>query len=117
PETASATNGVSLTRQPDGSVLASGPNPALTTYTITAVSPLRGITGVRLDALLDPSLPKTGPGRDAYGHFRIPGLQVEIAPASQRTSALPSIALAPAASVSEGAQQLRFKTMKVDDFA
>ena len=117
PETASATNGVKLTRQPDGSVLASGPNPALTTYTITAVSPLRGITGVRLDALVDPSLPKTGPGRDAYGHFRITGLQVEIAPASQRSSALPAIALAPATSLSAGAQALRFKTMKVDDFA
>ena len=117
PETASATNGVKLTRQPDGSVLASGPNPALTTYTITAVSPLRGITGVRLDALVDPSLPKTGPGRDAYGHFRITGLQVEIAPASQSSSALPAIALAPATSLSAGAQALRFKTMKVDDFA
>ena len=90
PETVSATNGVTLTPQPDGSVLASGPNPALTTYTVTAVTPLRGVTGVRLEALLDQSLPKTGPGRDAYGHFRITGLQVEIAPAD------PSLGPAPA---------------------
>ncbi len=106
-----------LTRQPDGSVLASGPNPALTTYTITAVSPLRGITGVRIDALVDPSLPKTGPGRDAYGHFRITGLQVEIAPASQSQLRPSRDRSAPAASLSAGAQALRFKTMKVDDFA
>ena len=76
PETVSATNGVTLTPQSDGSLLASGPNPALTTYTVTAVTPLRGVTGVRLEALLDQSLPKSGPGRDPYGHFRITGLQV-----------------------------------------
>ena len=30
-----------------------------------------GVTGLRLEALLDPSLPKQGPGRDPYGHFRV----------------------------------------------
>ena len=115
PETVAATNGVTLTPQPDGSVLASGPNPALTTYTVTAVTPLRGITGVRLEALLDQSLPKSGPGRDPYGHFRITGLQAEIAPADPlgrrrrgRTGTVRPVA---------GPQPLRFKTMKVDDFA
>jgi hypothetical protein len=91
-----------LTARPDGSVLASGPNPSLTTYTITAVTPVQGITGIRLEALLDPSLPKTGPGRDAYGHFRITGLQADIDPLS---------------GPSRSTQKLRFKTMKVDDFA
>ena len=103
PATASATNGVTLTPQSDGSLLASGANPALTTYTVTAVTPLRGVTGVRLEALLDESLPKTGPGRDPYGHFRITGLQVVVEPAEP--------------SPSPGPQPLRFTTMKVDDFA
>ena len=34
-----------------------------------------GITGLRLEALLDPSLPKQGPGRDPYGHFRVTSLR------------------------------------------
>jgi mono/diheme cytochrome c family protein len=74
---ARATNGVVLTRQPDGSMLASGDNPSLTTYTVTVETPMTGISGIRLEALPDPSLPKGGPGRDAYGHFRITGLRIE----------------------------------------
>jgi hypothetical protein len=120
PDRVSATNGVTLTTGPDGSVLASGPNPSLTTYTISAVTPRSAsapsatarprrrigeggaITGLRLEALLDPSLPKSGPGRDAYGHFRVTGVQVDVAPATgaaARTERLP------------------LRTMKVDDAA
>ncbi len=75
-----ATGGVVLTPLGDGSVRASGPNPAMTSYTFTSETSLQGITGLRLDALPDPSLPKGGPGRDGYGHFRVTGLHVEIAP-------------------------------------
>jgi Protein of unknown function (DUF1553)/Protein of unknown function (DUF1549)/Planctomycete cytochrome C len=142
PQTVSATNDVVLTARPDGSVLASGPNPSLTTYTVTAVTPVQGITGIRLEALLDPSLPKSGPGRDAYGHFRITGLQVEVAPVRQaqgqpvrqaqgqpvrQAQGQPvrqaqgepvRQAQGTAAGASTGApQKLHFKTMKVDDFA
>ena len=58
--------GASLTRLPDGSILAGGPNPPVDTYTIEATSGLSGITGLRLEALTDPSLPNHGPGR--YPH-------------------------------------------------
>jgi hypothetical protein len=75
---ATATNGVALTVLPDGSVLASGPNPKLTSYTVRAATTLQGMTGIRLEALPDPSLPKGGPGRDGYGHFRVTGLHVGI---------------------------------------
>ena len=61
-------------------MLASGPNPQLTTYTVEARTPATGVTGLRLEALLDPSLPKQGPGRDPYGHFRVTSLQVFAAP-------------------------------------
>ena len=81
PDAASATNGVVLKVLPDGSVLASGENPKLTSYTLTGTTTLQGITGVRLEALPDPSLPKGGPGRDGYGHFRVTGIEVGIAPA------------------------------------
>ena len=80
--TAEASNGVTLKVLPDGSVRASGPNPALTSYTVTGTTQLAGITAVRLEALPDPSLPRGGPGRDAYGHFRITGLRLAAVPAT-----------------------------------
>ena len=80
PRDATATNGVRLATQPDGSILASGPNAELTTYTATFETTGEGLTGLRLEAMPDPSLPRGGPGRDAYGHFRVTGLSVSIAP-------------------------------------
>ena len=102
PHDAAATNGVALKVFPDGSMLASGPNPALTTYTVTADTTLQGITGLRLEALPDPSLPRGGPGRDGYGHFRVTGIQVDIAPATGRP---------------DQRQTVSFRTIKVDDSA
>jgi mono/diheme cytochrome c family protein len=96
---AAATNGVVLNRQPDGSVLASGENPSLTTYALTVELPATGITGFRLDALPDPSLPKGGPGRDAYGHFRITGIRID------------------SAADGNGGAAIRLTAMKVDDSA
>ncbi|MFI5076702.1 MAG: hypothetical protein ACHQRO_05135 [Vicinamibacteria bacterium] len=61
-------------------MLASGPNAELTTYSATFETKAEGLTGLRLEALPDPSLPRGGPGRDAYGHFRVTGLAVSIAP-------------------------------------
>jgi hypothetical protein len=55
--------GATLTRLPDRSVLAGGLNPDVDTYTIEAVSTIAAITGLRLEALPDPSLPQFGPGR------------------------------------------------------
>jgi mono/diheme cytochrome c family protein len=86
PQTVSATNGVVLSAMPDGSVLASGPNPKLTSYTLTATTALQGITALRLEALPDPSLPKGGPGRDAYGDFRVTGFEVRVAPVTDAGS-------------------------------
>ena len=50
--------GAKLTKQPDGSILASGKNPSPETYTVTAITPLQGITALRLEVLPDNSLPK-----------------------------------------------------------
>lgn len=79
---AAATGGVLLTPQPDGSVLASGANAPVTRYTLEAAVPTAAITALRLEALLDPSLPKEGPGRDPYGHFRVTSIDVFAAPAN-----------------------------------
>lgn len=107
PSHVEATGGVTLTAQADGSVVAAGTNAEQTTYTITADAPVANITAVRLEALPDERLPKGGPGRDPYGHFRLTGIEVDVT----------SSAGAPAA----GAQAARdtrpvaFETIKVDD--
>lgn len=59
----SSTGGTTLAKQADGTILASGKNPFPETYNVTAKTKVSGITGVRLDLLTDPSLPKQGPGR------------------------------------------------------
>jgi mono/diheme cytochrome c family protein len=101
---ATATNGVVLTPQADGSMLASGDNPPLTTYTVTVETQTTGITGIRLEALPDPSLPKGGPGRDAYGHFRITGIRADAASIDQTSGAT-------------NVRSVRFSALKVDDAA
>jgi hypothetical protein len=56
-------NNVTLTKLDDKSLLASGDNPEHDTYTVTYQAPQGRITGIRLEALPDISLPKHGPGR------------------------------------------------------
>ena len=63
PDVMASAAGATLTRLPDGSVLAGGPNPLVDTYTVEATSGRSRITGLRLEALTDPSLPGHGPGR------------------------------------------------------
>ena len=79
PKEAAAAGDVSLTTRPDQSIVASGPNPGETIYTIAASTLLPSVTAVRLEALPDPSLPKGGPGRDPYGNFQINGIEIEAA--------------------------------------
>ena len=77
PKSLAAGGDVVLRAEADGSVLASGPNPGETTYTIEALAGLPRITAIRLEALPDPTLPKGGPGRDPYGNFQLNGFDVQ----------------------------------------
>lgn len=61
--------GASFKKMQDGSLLVEGQSPAKDTYTIVVNTKLAGITGFRLEALADPSLPKGGPGRAANGNL------------------------------------------------
>ena len=61
PKTLSATNGSTLTKEPDGSVIVSGRN-RNGVVTITAETELTEITGLRLEVLADGRLPQKGPG-------------------------------------------------------
>jgi WD40 repeat protein/mono/diheme cytochrome c family protein len=63
-----ASNGTTLTRMPDRSIVASG-KAGVGVYTLAAETELKGITAIRLEALTDDALPKKGPGRNKDGNF------------------------------------------------
>ncbi len=83
PRHASSEGGATLTLLKDQSILASGKNPEADTYQIKARTPLARITGVRLEVLNDPSLPKGGPGRDMDGNFFLSAVELEAASAGK----------------------------------
>ncbi len=61
--------GAAFKKQDDGSYLASGKNVDFDTYRFVAHVDLKGITGLKIEALADPSMVKGGPGRAANGNF------------------------------------------------
>jgi len=72
-------NGTTLTKLSDHSILASGALPDTDVYTVKARTTLTGITGIRLEALTDPSLPNNGPGRQPLnGNFVLSEFTVAI---------------------------------------
>ena len=106
PTEAKSKDGATLTVQSDGSVLSGGNRPDKDTYTLTfhvgrasqpdskvgrasqpdskdkdgLGSPSYNITGLRLEVLTDPSLPKQGPGRQDNGNLHLNELVVKVAP-------------------------------------
>jgi len=81
PAHATSAGGATLKVLADQSILASGKNPYADAYTMEAKTEAQNITGVRLTALTDASLPHGGPGRDSEGNFFLSGFEVEAAPA------------------------------------
>ncbi len=75
----SASNGATLTRLPDRSIVASGKE-GTGVYMLTAETELKGITAIRLEVLTDDSLPKKGPGRAKNGNFVLNEFEVRSAP-------------------------------------
>jgi hypothetical protein len=72
------THFVTLTKQVDSSLLASGPSPGTSTYTIMVPTNLSPVTGVRLELLEDASLPFNGPGREpTNGNLIVSELQLD----------------------------------------
>jgi mono/diheme cytochrome c family protein len=71
------TSGSTLTR--DGDVLlSSGTKPDKDTYIITGSLPLNSITALRLDVLVDQSLPMNGPGRQDNGNFTLSEFETQL---------------------------------------
>ena len=83
PVTFKSAGGADLKLLDDHSILAGGKNPEADTYTIEARTALSAVSGLRLEVLPDPSLPKGGPGRDSDGNFFLSNLDLEIAAADQ----------------------------------
>ncbi len=78
PAKVASSGGSTLTPQQDHSILAGGSNPAEDTYTIEAKLPAGRITAVRLETLPHKTLPRGGPGRDAYGNFFLSEVALEM---------------------------------------
>ncbi len=71
-----SSDGATLTKQADGSILASGTRPEKDTTTITATSTLANVTAIRLEVLTDDSLPMRGPGRQDNGNLHLSEFEV-----------------------------------------
>jgi mono/diheme cytochrome c family protein len=77
---AKSKGGATLTKHDDGSLLAGGTNAEFDTYTIEAALPPGKYTGIRLEALSDPSLAKSGSGRAENGNFALTDFTVALKP-------------------------------------
>jgi hypothetical protein len=69
PARADSAEGATLKIRDDRSILASGKNPDLDTYTISLTNAPSRIAALRVEALPDDSLPSKGPGRAGNGNF------------------------------------------------
>lgn len=86
-----ADGGTTLRLLSDGSVLAGGANPRQATYTLTFQLEFAEITALRLEALTDPSLPETGPGRAFNGNFILSELRAEFEPKARALKPKPLV--------------------------
>ncbi len=75
---AKAASQADLLQQEDGSLLVTGPESDKDEYTLIFELPEQSLTGLRLQALTDPSLPGNGPGRAPNGNFVLSELRVDV---------------------------------------
>jgi hypothetical protein len=73
-----ATNGATLSTQPDLSIIATGKN-GKGNYVFTAQTSLKGIRSIRLEALQDDRIPTKGPGRAPDGNFVLVQFELQAA--------------------------------------
>ncbi|MBD3672492.1 MAG: DUF1549 domain-containing protein [Planctomycetaceae bacterium] len=84
PDVFLSAGGATLTRQSDGSILASGHLPDQETYTVTSTVGLEKLTAIRLEVLKDERLPMHGPGRAGNGNLHLSEVELRyFSPASE----------------------------------
>jgi hypothetical protein len=71
--------GAAFAKKEDQSIMVSGPT-GKENYSLSFATDLKGITGLRLEALADDALPAKGPGRAMNGNFVLNELKVSVAP-------------------------------------
>ncbi len=81
PTNMKSTNKAKLTRLADRSILVSGDR-GKTNYTFSVRTPLKNITGIRLEAIAEPSIKGGGPGLSDNGNFVITEFEVKANPVS-----------------------------------
>ncbi len=78
--TFTAASGATATRRDDGSFLVCGTEADKDTYTLTLETALTNVSRVKLEALADASLLKSGPGRSGNGNFVLSEIELSAAP-------------------------------------
>ncbi len=73
--------GAKLSLLKDQSMLCAGYAPTHCTFRVVAKTKLARVTALRLEMLVDPNLPRGGPGRSFKGTFGLSEIKIEAAPA------------------------------------
>lgn len=89
PKRVEASGGAKLSIEPDGAIIASGPNATGEEYAVTARIPAgMDVQAVRLEALNDATLPDGGPGRGPAGAFALGRFSASLTEQDERREAL-----------------------------
>lgn len=86
PDSLQALSGTQLKTRGDGAILATGPNPATETYTLSFSKLPAAVTAFRIEVLPDDSLPQKGPGRAGNGNFVLSELTAKVQTAAGEQS-------------------------------
>jgi len=86
PDSLQALSGTQLKTRGDGAILATGPNPATETYTLSFSKLPAAVTAFRIEVLPDDSLPQKGPGRAGNGNFVLSELTAKLLTAAGEQS-------------------------------
>lgn len=78
PQKMTTTAGTVLTSDAQGMIFASGETPRNEGYMIETKLPVDAASGIRLEAVPNSKLPRSGPGRDPYGNFNITEIKLEV---------------------------------------
>jgi mono/diheme cytochrome c family protein len=80
PREMKSAGGATLAAVEDKSIIVSGANPKMDSYTVTVLTPIVGVSGVQIEFLPDDSLKAKGPGRSDNGNMVMTEVHIAWAP-------------------------------------